>query len=153
MSQYIDSILQDYAETFGDDDNDEIKPQPSPQSVNVPKDIQESDILPKGMTQFGQMATSEALEIIENLKNEHIKDARKMLEIQTENAKLKAQIDAYEETNRHADELATKIEHLTAKYIQTIQARTAQAALIKKLRLEIDELKNSQPAEPSYGRF
>lgn len=152
MSQYVDSILKDYAETFGEEE-DQKQITGSPESVNIPKEIQESDILPKGVSQFGKLKTSDALQIVETLKNEHVKDARRMLDLQTENAKLKAQIDAYEATNRHADALANSIEELTAKYIQTIQVRTAQTALIKTLKNEIESLKASLPPEPTYGRF
>lgn len=151
MSKYVDSILHDYAIAFGKEASENENPNAS--SSDIPKRIQDSQVMPSGESKFGALPPDAAMSIIENLKNEHVKDLQRITVITTENAQLKAKIDSYEAIDRHVESLSNTIEELTQKYIQTMQIRTQQAALIKKLSLEIDDLKSLLPQEQSFGRF
>ncbi|EAY10785.1 hypothetical protein TVAG_121890 [Trichomonas vaginalis G3] len=148
MAKYVDSILHDYALTFGKQESESNNT-----STDIPKRIQDSQVMPSNESKFGTLPPKEAMNIVENLKNEHVKDLQRITDITTENAQLKAKIDAYEAINRHVDNLSNTIDELTQKYIQTMQIRTQQAALIKKLSMEIDDLKALLPQEQTYGRF
>ncbi|OHT14352.1 hypothetical protein TRFO_15263 [Tritrichomonas foetus] len=106
--------------------NDEPEPNPSPkpqiQSIPVPK--------------INKISVDQATQIINDLKKERIKDAKKMQELQTENARLSAKITILEHTDMKVAELGSKVEQLLQKYLEAEQIRTQQAAQISQLRQE-----------------
>lgn len=114
--------------TFHEDDQQpsfQALPNPSPASIKINK-----------------ISVEEATQIINDLKKERIKDARKMQQLQTENARLVAKITILEHTDLKVAELGSRVEQLLQKYLETEQIRAQQAAQISQLRQEVIVLKS-----------
>ena len=114
--------------TFQDDDQHLRSP---PSQIN-------SSAAPK----INKISVEEATQIINDLKRERIKDARKMQELQTENARLVAKMTILEHTDLKVAELGSRVEQLLQKYLESEQIRAQQAAQISQLRQEVIVLKS-----------
>ena len=113
----------------------------SPQTIQqqIQQQQQKTDIpVPK----LNKISVEQATQIINDLKKERIKDAKKMQELQTENARLSAKITILEHTDLKVAELGSRVEQLLQKYLEAEQIRTQQAAQISQLRQEVIVLKS-----------
>lgn len=91
---------------------------------------------------INKISVEEATQIINDLKQERIKDARKMQQLQTENARLVAKMTILEHTDLKVAELGSRVEQLLQKYLESEQIRAQQAAQISQLRQEVIVLKS-----------
>lgn len=108
------------------------------QQIPSPKIPQNSSSIPK----INKISVEEATQIINDLKKERIKDAKKMQQLQTENARLVAKMTILEHTDLKVAELGSRVEQLLQKYLETEQIRAQQAAQISQLRQEVIVLKS-----------
>lgn len=98
--------------------------------------------LPSIPTRAPKISVDEASQIIADLRRERVKDAERMQELQTENARLVARLTILEHTDLRVAELGSRVEQLLQKYLESEQIRTQQAAQISELRQEIIVLKS-----------
>jgi hypothetical protein len=97
----------------------------------------------------GRLSVSDATQIINDLRKQRIRDAAKMQELQTENARLNARLAILEHTDLKVSELGSKLEQLLQKYLETEQIRTQQSAQISELRQEVIVLKSKLSGRPN----
>ena len=101
--------------------------------------------------------TINMLKTIQDLKRERVKDAEKLKNLMTENARLQAKLTMLEHTDVKVAELGSKVEQLLQDYLENEQVRAQQAALVTQLRQEVIILKSriqsSQPAQKPRVRF
>ena len=99
--------------------------------------------------------TQNMLNTIQELRKERAKDAEKLKNLMTENARLQAKLTMLEHTDVKVAELGSKVEQLLQDYLENEQVRAQQAAVITQLRQEVIILKSrmqasatSQPPNP-----
>ena len=115
-----------------------IPPQVATPEPPVKQEIQEPPVVPK----VQRISIDQASQIIADLKKERVKDAEKMQQLQTENARLVAKLTILEHTDLRVAELGSKVEQLLQKYLESEQIKTQQASQIAELRQEIIVLKS-----------
>ncbi|OHT06898.1 hypothetical protein TRFO_25005 [Tritrichomonas foetus] len=119
----------------------------SHKSDSIEKDSNESEIKNEDIQiDFGQksnkLSVEQATQIINELRKERVKDARKLQELQTENARLVAKMTILEHTDLKVAELGSRVEQLLQKYLEAEQVRTQQVAQISQLKQECIILKS-----------
>ena len=101
--------------------------------------------------------TINMLRTIQDLRRERVKDAEKLKNLMTENARLQAKLTMLEHTDVKVAELGSKVEQLLQDYLENEQVRAQQAALVTQLRQEVIILKSriaaAQPQPKPRGRF
>ena len=112
---------------------------PPPVEPDFPSRIPEPAPVP---TRAPKISVDEASQIIADLRKERVKDAERMQDLQTENARLVARLTILEHTDLRVAELGSRVEQLLQKYLESEQVRTQQAAQISELRQEIIVLKS-----------
>jgi hypothetical protein len=117
-----------------------VRPDQNPEKKPAPK--------------INRISVEEASQIINDLKKERIRDAERMQQLQTENARLQAKLTILEHTDVKVAELGSRVEQLLQKYLEAEQIRTQQAAQISELRQEVIVLKSRIPAaeESQFSR-
>ena len=128
-TQQFNSYNNLLSENTFQDDEQQLQSLQSPQNTSsIPK--------------INKISVEEATQIINDLKKERIKDARKMQQLQTENARLVAKMTILEHTDLKVAELGSRVEQLLQKYLESEQIRAQQAAQISQLRQEVIVLKS-----------
>ena len=101
--------------------------------------------------------TINMLKTIQDLRRERVKDAEKLKNLMTENARLQAKLTMLEHTDVKVAELGSKVEQLLQDYLENEQVRAQQAALVTQLRQEVIILKSrissAQPQPKPRVRF
>jgi hypothetical protein len=115
-------------------------PIPNPTRSRASDTFQRAD--PKAVPKVNRISVEEASQIISDLRKERVRDAEKMQQLQTENARLQAKLTILEHTDVKVAELGSRLEQLLQKYLEAEQTRTQQAAQISELRQEVIVLKS-----------
>jgi hypothetical protein len=90
--------------------------------------------------------TQNMLNTIQELRKERAKDAEKLKDLMTENARLQAKLALLEHTDVKVAELGSKVEQLLQDYLENEQVRSQQASIVTQLRQEVIVLKSRMQA-------
>jgi hypothetical protein len=159
MAQFIDDLLSDFDAEFGL--NSQVgAPSSSSQgeaagpSPRIPRSRPPSAprSAPDRSASDRRLSAEQASAMIADLRRQRVRDAERMQQLQTENARLVAKLTILQHTDLKVAELGARIEQLLQKYLGAEQIRQQQAAQITEIRQQVIVLKSRVPPHEQTPR-